>query len=637
MSIYVKRSPYPFHIFINGRGYMIGSPGPNQPAMVSAKAQDISQVAPPDYNYAGLSPINEREEPYESLALGMGLKIQENWEDTRYANAMGVDCSVWPWCKGPDVTDTTPATLAGEVVGFFELSGTLYCAAGTQVYSFNTGTGAWTSVATFAQPIQSTATFTSNFDGVPRAWLAFGASLPVRHSSNGTTWTPMSTFTALAFASLGREWWWADDTNRLRKCDTNADPTNEANYTSLQFRAGDKAAPITALAVTSAGTLLILKTDGIYTLDAQGNDRQLFPFLRYAPVGRNGKAWGQFLDDVYVSYGTQFSRISGELGLTEVGPERLVNNDGPVRGQITAFVGLGTMFAYAGIYNPDTSRSYLMKFGGWLSSSSDSTSDALSKVERVDAWHGALNGGWSNSFISKLHVSSIGAPSGHTRTYIGRSDGGLSWILNPCVPNPAACSQYRFETGDAWVELPLWHGTYHASIKSIRHVAISSTFLDANNTVTVDIATTPAATPADIGHVFQTPTYEQYNLPTDTTTTLAKFRVHLHNTSNTTSPLVSAFIVGHALRPLRVMQFEADILCADGLVRRDGVQMRMGRQMIRQFVEEAVDDPGAVECILPDERRVSLSFTNYQISQAFDEVGRQWRGALKVRAVEWAA
>src|SRR5262245_18572496 len=223
MSLYVKREPYPFTIKIDGRGYMLGSPGPNQPAMVSAKSQDISAVQPPDFNYAGLSPLNEREEPYESLVLGLGLKIQENWQDARYENAMGVDLSVWPWCKGPDVVDTTPATLEGEVVDFLALGGVLHAAAGAQVYSFNTGTGAWTWVATLPAAIVQVTVFTSNFDGVPRAFAAFGPGTPARYSTNGSTWTAMATFTALSFTNVGREWWWADDVNRLRKCDTNAD------------------------------------------------------------------------------------------------------------------------------------------------------------------------------------------------------------------------------------------------------------------------------------------------------------------------------------------------------------------------------------------------------------------------------
>jgi hypothetical protein len=110
----------------------------------------------------------------------------------------------------------------------------------------------------------------------------------------------------------------------------------------------------------------------------------------------------------------------------------------------------------------------------------------------------------------------------------------------------------------------------------------------------------------------------------------------LQNTDATKSPLVSAFAIGHALRPSRFMSFECDILCADGLVRRDGVPLRIGRQEIQHAVELAVDTPGAVTVTLPNESVQQLSFVDYSISQAFDEIGRTWRGSLHVKAVQWS-
>jgi len=136
-------------------------------------------------------------------------------------------------------------------------------------------------------------------------------------------------------------------------------------------------------------------------------------------------------------------------------------------------------------------------------------------------------------------------------------------------------------------------------------------------------------------NVFDSATYESAPMPITASTVLAAFRVHLVNTANTTSPLVSAVSIGHALRPQRFMQIEFTILCADGLVRRDGVPMRIGRRQIQHVVTQAVDTPGAVSCTLPDESVHDLSFTDYAISQSFDEVGRQWRGSLTVKAVQW--
>jgi hypothetical protein len=642
MGYYSRRVPWPYHMLIDGTGLLLGSPratrgGAPTPQLVSSKIQDISQVAPPDYSYGGTSPISDRQQPYESLALGMGLRLQEKWQDFRYAQAMGVDCSVWPWCKGPEPHPVMPPTRDGAngIRAFFELGPTLYAANGRYILRRDAD-ATWTVVKDFGAgtSVLNVAVFTSNFDGVKRAWVALSSG-PAQYSSDGTTWTPMATFTALAFLPLGREWWWADDVNRLRKCDTNADPTVEANYTSLMFNVGDKSSPITNLAQTAAGTMIVLKTDGIYTLDQAGDDHSLYPFLKFAPRLDNGKWLGQFENALYVSYGLAFFRLNPDLSMEEVGPERLISNDGPVRGQITAFTGVGGMFAYAMLYNPDSQNSYLMKFGGFVSGAqANQTSPSAS---RVDAWHGALGHSLPNVVGQALHVSSVGAPSGHTRTYLGLSDGTLAYYTNPCTPNPSACSVYTFELGDGWVELPYWHGGYHASRKSLRHLAVTGTFLDASNFVSVDYKLDPtAAAWTDLPNVFDSMVYEESTFPTTAVAVLAAFRVHLENLAAAESPLVSSVAIGHALRPQRYMSFEADILCADGLVRRDGVPLRIGRQEIQAAVERAVDNPGAVTVTLPNERTEQLSFTDYTVSQAFDEIGRTWRGSLRVKAVQWS-
>jgi len=639
MGYYSKRNPWPYHMVIGGTGVLLGSARPGAPQLLSSKIQDINQVAPPDFSYGGTSPISDRQEPYESLALGMGLRMQEKWQDFRYAQAMGVDLSVWPWCKGPEVKSIVPATRddVNGVRGFFELGGNLFMANGRYVHTKASGADTWSVAHDFGAGVSilNVAVFTSNSDGVKRAFFALSTG-PAQFTTTGTgAYTAMASFTALAFLALGREWWWADDVNRLRKCDTNADPTNEANYTSLNFRAGDKSSPITNLAQTAAGTMLILKTDGIYTLDQAGDDHSLYPFLKFAPRLDNGRWLGQFENSLYVSYGQAFLRLNPDLSLEEVGPERLIANDGPVRGQITAFSGVAGMFALAALYNPDTQNSYLMKFGGFVSGSQ--ASQASPSSVRVDAWHGALNHALVNVVIQSLFVSAIGAPTGHTRTYLGLSDGTLGWLTNPCTPNPAACSAYTFEVGDGWIELPFWHAGYHASIKSLRHLAVTGPFLDASNYVTIEYKLDPnLASWTSLGNVFDSTVYEESAFPTTAAAVLAAFRVHLQNTAAAKSPLVSSVAIGHALRPQRYMSFEADILCADGLVRRDGVPLRLGRLEIQRAVEAAVDTPGAVTVVLPNETTQQLSFTDYTVSQAFDEIARTWRGSLHVKAVQWS-
>ena len=639
-----RRSPFPFHFKIGNTGLLLGQAKPGDPMLTSSKLQDIAQVQPPDFTYAGMSPIGDRDEPYESLVLGMGLKTQEKWQDYRYQDAQCVDLSVWPWCKGPEITLLTPAPhdATTGVRTFFELGGVLYCAQGRYVLK-RVDDATWSVSKDFGAgvAILNVEVFTSNFDGTPRAFFALSTGV-AQWTSDGTTYAPMATFGALAFAAIGREFWWADDTNRLRKCDTNADPTNEANFTSLIFRAGDKSSIITSLMLTAAGTLIIAKTDGLYTLDGAGEDHQLFPFLQFGVDANNGKAWGQFENDLYTAYGTNLYRIDPNLTIQETGPEKLVNNDSPVRGKITAFTGVGSMFALAAVFNPDTLTGYLMKFGGWVTQQSLIASPAVPNASNfdavhVDAWHGSLSVPFVNQAIQSLFVSKIGAPAGHTRTYLGFSDGTIGWLVNSCVPNPAACSAYRFHVGDSWVDLPIWHGGYHASVKSLRHISVTGANLSPSNYVTVEYKLDPAASSwTALGNTFDSMTYEIVAMPTTAATVQALFRVHLTNTADTSSPLVSAVSIGHALRPRRYMQVELIILCSDGLVRRDGVPMRIGRRAIQKLVEQAVDTPGAVTCTLPDESVQDLSFTDYAISQSFDEIGRQWRGSLTVKAVQWS-
>jgi hypothetical protein len=639
-----RRSPFPYHLKLGSTGLLLGVAKPGAPLLTSSKVQDVAQVNPPDFSYGGMSPIGDRDEPYESLVLGMGLHTQEKWQDYRYADAQCVDLSVWPWCKGPEITLLTPPSTdaAAGVRTFFELGGVLYCAQGRYVLK-RVDDATWSVAKDFGAgvAILNATVFTSNFDGTPRAFFALSSGV-AQWTANGTTFTPMTTFTALAFATIGREFWWATDTNLLRKCDTNADPTLEANYTTTQFRAGDKQAVITSLMVSAAGTLIIAKSDGMYTLDANGDDHQLFPFLRFGPDVNNGKAWGQFENDLYTAYGTNLYKIDPSLTIQEVGPEKLVNNDSPVRGKITAFAGVGSMFALAAIFNPDTLTGYLMKFGGWVTQQSLIATPAVPNASNfdavhVDAWHGSLSVPFPNQAIQSLFVSKIGAPAGHTRTYLGYSDGTIGWLVNSCVPNPAACSAYRFHVGDSFVNLPIWHGGYHASLKSLRHLSVTGQRLSPTNNVTIEYKLSPgAAAFTAFPNVFDAMTYEVAPMPTDAACVQAIFRVHLHNTLDTSCPLVSAVSIGHALRPRRYMQVELVILCADGLVRRDGVPLRIGRRAIQALVEQAVDVPGAVTCTLPDESVQELSFTDYSVSQSFDEIGRQWRGSLTVKAVQWS-
>jgi hypothetical protein len=639
-----RRSPYPFHIKIDGQGLLLGAPKPNQPVqLVSVAQQNISKITPTDFSYGGVSPLDEREEPYRSLARGMGVTYQETWEDGAYLSARGIDLSVWPWCCGPQLQlqHAPDATAAGDG-RFFDFAGTVWRAQGSTLQRLETN-GTWTTTATFAHPITCSIVFASNFDSQPRIFIGFDAGQPAQWSLNGTAFTPMSSFLAQAFAVVGREFWWATSGNRLRKCDTNADPTNEANFTTAQFEVGDATSNISNLLVSAGGTLIICKTDGLYTLNATGDSFNLFPYLKFAPVPHNGKWAGQFLNSLFVSYGNSLLRINSDLSVDSIGLDKLTSNTSEVRGPVTAFAGIGTYFAWAMVWNPDTSQAFLCKLGtfegsGGLAvktlSGTTSTSTNL-ELQSQDAWHGSLSDPLS-SLGCHLFTSYVGAPPDHTRTYLSLQDGSIySWV-NACGPNPANCSQYRFVTGDHWVDLPQWNGGFAVSNKDLRRAIMTATRLDAQNYLTLDYAMSSAGAFTSMPEHFDSIDWETVSFPNNLPFVVnARFRVHIHNPLATTCPLVSSFAIGYSLHPLRIMQFTADVLCADGLVRRDGVMLRIGRKKIQALIERVVDQPGAVEVTLPDEKTQMMSFTDLQEVKSWDEIGRSWRGSLRVTCNQW--
>jgi hypothetical protein len=138
----------------------------------------------------------------------------------------------------------------------------------------------------------------------------------------------------------------------------------------------------------------------------------LYSDLKFAPDANNGKWTFKYENDVITTYNGRCYAIGPDLSIRPIGPERFADNNTPVHGSITA--GVGTPYAaYAGLYNPDSGDSFLMKFGAY-----PQTQDG--DPERIDAWHGSLSGvdvtgliggeaeSWANQRISAMYRTSVG-------------------------------------------------------------------------------------------------------------------------------------------------------------------------------------------------------------------------------------
>lgn len=622
-----RRSPYPFGIKVSGQGLLLGrgrgrDGRPTSEFVETTEAEDQTQAAPSDYGYSAQNPKVERVQSYGDFSGGMGLKVQQGPDDKRYRYTIAADLSVpRVWQKGPSITTVTPTTTdaTNGVSGFFEQGGVLYAVVGRYALVRGGDTGAdWTVSKDFGsgEVAVDHATFAPNTGTTTYTFVALGDDDGFWYF-NGTTWLQHS-LKARAFARVGSEFYRAHASNLLAKVDVDTNPLDVANWSADNaFYVGDYAANITRLAVTAGGDLVVLKTDGAYTLDQAGDDHELYPFLRFSPGASNGKGYGAFLNDLLVPFANGgLYRIGADFAIESVGLERLTSNDSEVRGRVTAVQGHSVWHAYAGVYN--------------------GTDSYLCKLMPDGAWHGSISAKFASKQITALYRSTIGAASAHSRMYVGFSDGTIGWFLLPNDPNPAADTSYPYTTTDGEIYPPLLTGIFANDPKVLFAASVNGNSLNSTNYVTLSYKTDPAvSTYVALAGNFDA-VREQVDFPDNTSGILFDLKFVLVNTATTASPQVTGIGIHHSTRPERREIYRFHVLCADGLIRRDGVPLRIGRTRIRQIVEAARDAQGAVTILLPDESSQQVVVTRYQETTAFDDWYRKWQAALLVEGVQQA-
>jgi hypothetical protein len=644
-----RRQPWPYDIKwgVNsdgsgGTGLLLGRPKQGAP-LIATRPQTMDQVAPPSFEYGAQNPLAERIQPYDDLSLGFGLYRQQTANDKRYRYAICGDLSVAGfWQKGPLITQYVPGTT-DTTTGFgkfFELNGIVYCLVGRYCLQ-RVSDSSWTVSIDFGAGHAATdvVTFYSNALTKELAFVALGDSV-YAYTFDGTTWTQSSWMYASHFCMVGRDLYRSNDTNFLSFCDTDADPTANGSWNnSNAFRVGDHTFPITALISDPFGSLVVIKQDGVYTIDQAGQDHMLYPYLRLSAGAypENGKYTGTFSNDIYVNFGEQEYKLEAQLmlgrvhlNIKEVGPERLTQNFSPLKGRVTAFTGVGTMYALAGYYDDETGNSYLLKYGAWVQ-------DQQGQSTRIDAWHGSISQQFSQK-ITALFTSGVGAASAHTRTYMLFADGSLGWMLNPCTPNPSNCADYAFTTNDAQIYLPYFHALFVADAKTWRGITVASLNLD-GTTKWVDVQYRTDALSSisytDVGTNFQNSPRQRQDLPSNTWGTLGDVLVILKSTTSTSSPQVTGIGVHYSVRPYLVLEYAFQVLVGEGMIKRDSTPFRATKDAITTLISTAAAAPGSQTIIMPDESYQELSVVDYGAAYAWDERLRSWSAALDVKAIQF--
>jgi hypothetical protein len=646
-----RRRPFPCDINVNGYGLMLGASAQGMP-LIATRPPTQDEVAPTDFGYGSQNPKYERIASWRNMVGGYGLKTQQEFQDSRYYYTLRADMSVSGeyWLKGPDITMSTPTDHPGEVLKFFELAGSVFALNGQYIQKVTIAGGiptGLTTIATLSGVATDVVTFGQNGGAAVWAYIAMGNTIDI-YKFDGTTATihneGASHIYATKFCVVGGDLYRSLLTNQLSACNLNSDPFLWASWgADNQYYIGDKRYPITSMATTAIGDLVVFKTNALYTLDADtGRDIPYFPFLAFGLAADNGR-WadqGQFLNDLHVTYGGAHYRIGPDMSITPDGPERFLENDSVVRGRITAFVGVGGLFGIGALWDDDSTssvsgRSHLMKYGAYTS---EKSKDGTELAQAVQTWHGSISQTFTVK-ITSLFVSSIGAPAGHTVTYVGFADGGYAWFRNPCTPNPAACSSYRYTTTQGEVHLPYWHAGFFANSKPLRSISVSSLLLSpTGNTVGIEYKLDPATIAwAVFPSVFQNSPLQKEAFGANTASKLLAVRVLLNNTVNTSSPQVTGVALHHSVHNDLVQIYEFHPLAVNGLIKRDGSKLRLSAHRIRQIIEEAVNTDGSVTVILGDESIQQLSILDYEQGIAWNERLHAWQAALTVRAMQFTS
>jgi hypothetical protein len=193
------------------------------------------------------------------------------------------------------------------------------------------------------------------------------------------------------------------------------------------------------------GTLFVFEENRI-AVGTGGSITELTPDRGLPADPNNGRCACVWLGSVYAPFGMGLYKLTptGQFSATveAVGMERLIENDAPVQGRITALAPWGPWHLFWAAYNERDGvpggTAYVGKYGAWINP--EAAHDPNSQL--IPVLHGALES-WPGRRITWMQHSTIGEPSGNGRLYVGFDNGGLAWTIlpgqTPFAPNDPVC------------------------------------------------------------------------------------------------------------------------------------------------------------------------------------------------------
>lgn len=602
MSVSSRRPPWPDDVRIGVYGLRLvdGS-------MVTKKTQTLENVAPTAQEYDSAPVYKERTFAFRPLR-GMGERVQSSHTSRRYRYVLNCQLVHGLLGKGPLTHTLTPPTT-GSVRDFVEaLNGgvlTQFILAGQNVLVRGGDTNGAQTVSetragnTAMSGVRFKGAYATPVDALYVAW-----SDGVLRQYTGAAWgsaTLPAGFLPQFLAKVGDELWAGDPTNNVVRKVT-GDPLLAASWGG-PITVGDASSTITALRQVD-NILVIFKSDGgVFTLNSDGSDNDLFPGLRISndtTTARTAQAW---LDGLWFRMGSSFFKLSlvGGAKLTPIGPERLRDNDSEVNGPVQAFAGYGVLVGYAATYNG--SNSYLWSYGDW-----QTPAEGSADVQLVDQWDGALVK-WTGKQVTAMRVSGIAVPD--TRLYVGFSDG--TWDYLKLVPNPlAAGSGAEFTQAAAKAYIPLHHAMFQADWKTTNGFSVFGPVLNSGDYAQIGYRVDgSSAAYTALGGSFTTPG-QRLDTPEGTVGHVLDVEVTLVNSTTADTPIIETVAIHESVRPSLKRDIGASIDARSHAARRDGSTSKLTAEAIRDVILQSAGAPGSVTLTLPDETVQGFSFFGYQ-------------------------
>lgn len=614
-----RSRPWPYRAEIAGVGVMTRAGQEGE--LVARKTRRLDAVSPPTYDYGALPPYAERPYVLGPLTGGMGQARQQAGTPTRYRYAWNADLSIaGRRRRGPAVR--LASVGASPVTGFVDALWGATPSAMAFVdddLKVRTGPGTWTTLASIpgAFPTESLVagrSFEPQSGGWPhRLYLTTSLGRYLGWSGGVPVVIPTAAGFFPRYLEVVGADLWVGDHAAVARLTPGQDPLLAASY-AASIPVGSDLGFVTGLGALG-GDLVVLRSDGVYTVNADGTYNELTPDLRpygatagtiddaQAPIlpGRNPGAWRGAL---WVGYGQTSWRLSpgDPVALDPVGLSRLAGNDGPVRGQQTAFAG-DDWFGYFAYHDEAAGTSFVVKHGAWI----PGDGEGFAFVEAVNGATMVFPG----RRITALHVTRA-AYARNPALLIGFASGEVGEVVLPDgTPDPLLDPLCTFTAETSEVYWPDHDADAPADLKHWRGFAATGAVLDATNSLTVSYRADPAAawTPLAPSLTANQQRVDTPATPAQTVSAVLRVKETLGG-GGATTPDVDAVVLFEQVRPALQLEARVTAVAAEGVTRLDGARDRRTGAQIRAALR-ATAGPGPTEAYLPDGARVEADFVDY--------------------------